>query len=103
MLSISFCPDREWWVSGVVFDKLFQSALDNGDIPPALEYYRHVADANGGLDISSIEPSDADGLEAGLRRSAERELTRLGEGSTTSDADAYRVSLRKLLKVFAPR
>jgi hypothetical protein len=99
MLSIRFRPENEWWVSGKIFDRLFQAALDSGTIPPDLEHWRHVADANGGFDLSGLEPGDADQLTAGLRRTAERELARLGNVNPASESGAYRCSLLALLDV----
>jgi len=103
MLSICFGPENEWWVSGRNFHRLFQSALDDGKIPPALEHWRHVADANGGFDLSGMEPSDADQLTTALRQTAERELARLGNVSAASEAGDYRSSLLKLLEVASLR
>ena len=99
MLSIRFNPKHEWWVSGTTFDRLFQLALDSGKMSPNLEHWRHVADANGGLDLSTMEPSETDELVAALRYTAERELARLGNVDPASEDEAYRIGLLKLLEV----
>jgi hypothetical protein len=100
MLSIQFGPEKEWWVSGKVFERLFQSALDAKEIPEALADWRHVADATGGLDLSDMEPTDAKQLTSGLRRAAEREVGSIGEKiDPTSELYSYRVSLLKLLRL----
>jgi hypothetical protein len=65
---------------------------------PHLEQWRHVADANGGFDLSSMAPMEADQLVTALRRTAERELLRVGSVSPNSEADAYRLGLTQLLK-----
>lgn len=98
MLSIQLDEKHEWWVSGKVFDRLFQSALDCGNMSPHLEHWRHVADANGGLDVSAMDPSEADGLVTALRHTAEGELARLGDVDPFSEDGSYRVSLLKLVE-----
>jgi hypothetical protein len=55
MLSICFADEHEWWVSGRVFERLFLSALEHGQLAPELEEWRHVADANGGLSFEGNE------------------------------------------------
>ncbi|MSQ48573.1 MAG: hypothetical protein EXR78_09380 [Deltaproteobacteria bacterium] len=64
-----------------------------------LEYWRHVADANGGLDLSTMEPSETDELVTALRYTAERELARLGNVDPASEDGSYRIGLLKLLEV----
>ena len=98
MLSISFDSDHEWWVSGKIFDRLFQSALDRG-MSPNLEQWRDVANANGGLDLSLIEPAEADELLAALRSTAERELARLEATDPASEDGSYRISLLKFMEL----
>lgn len=99
MLSIQLNADKEWWVSGNIFDRLFQSALSEGIMPPNLEYWLHVADANGGLNLSIIEPAVANDLVTALRYTAEHEVTRLANAALTSEDGSYRISLLKLLEV----
>jgi hypothetical protein len=99
MLSIRFAPDKEWWVSGKVFERLFQAALERGKMPAKLERWQHVADANGGFDVSSIERSEAEQLTAALRSTAEAELDLVRTASLNSEDGTYRVSLLKLLQI----
>jgi hypothetical protein len=96
MLSISFDSEHEWWVSGKIFERLFQSALDRG-MSPKLEQWRDVANANGGLDLTLMEPGEADELMTALRSAAERDLTQLGAADPASEDGSYRVGLLKLL------
>jgi SH3-like domain-containing protein len=102
MLSIRFKPGKEWWVSGKIFDQLFHAALDIGNIPREFEYWRHIADANGGFDLSGMEPADADRLTIGLRWTAEHELAQLGEVHPTSKAASYRSGLLAFLEISSP-
>jgi len=99
MLSIRFDDDREWWVSSKVFERLFLSALDHDQLAPALEEWRHVADANGGFSLADIEPATARDLKAGLRAAASAELVRLGDVDLQTEDGTYKVSLEKLLAV----
>ena len=101
MLSIRFDGEREWWVSGRVFERLYLAALDSGSMPARLEHWRHVADANGGLTVSDLPRSEADELTAALRVTAERELEGLAEDGADPFDTTYRVSLAKLLKVLS--
>jgi hypothetical protein len=96
MLSIHFDTDHEWWVSGRVFERLFLSALEHGQLAPSLEEWRHVADANGGLSFSRLEQDVARELLAGLRAAAIAELARLGEVDLHTQDGTYKVSLEKL-------
>jgi len=96
MLSIRFDADHEWWVSGKIFDRLFQSALDSG-MSSNLERWRDVANANGGFSLARMEPSQADELVTALRSTAERDLTQLGAADPTSEDGSYRIGLLKLL------
>ena len=97
MLSIRFDSTSEWWVSGGTFERLFQTALRDGSMSTDLEQWLHVADANGGLDLSKLEPADARQLAAALRSTAEREVRRLENTSATTPDGSYRVSLEKML------
>lgn len=97
MLSIKFDSDREWWVSGMIFERLFQAALDGGEIPPELEGWRHSADANGGLDCSSMDAAEAKRLVTALRTTAKLEVEALEHANRVSEDGSYYVSLRKLL------
>jgi hypothetical protein len=99
MLSIRFDDDHEWWVSGRVFERLFLSALEHGQLAPALEEWRHVADANGGFSLARLEPEVARELTAGLRAAATAELMRLGDVDLQTAEGTYKVSLEKLLAV----
>jgi hypothetical protein len=98
MLSIRFGGEKEWWVSGKVFDRLFQFALDSERLPPGLEQWRHIADANGGFSFDSMDWFEADQLRRGLREAAQHQLTRLENVSDESEAGTYRASLLKLLE-----
>jgi hypothetical protein len=97
MLSIVFKPKGEWWVSSAVFDRLFQSALDHGEIAPAMGHWHDIVTANGGFDLSDAPVSEAEQLTLGLHRTAERELVLLREVTPQSEEGTYRASLLKLL------
>jgi hypothetical protein len=99
MLSIRFDNDREWWVTGAVFERLFLSGLGYGQLAPSLEEWRHVADANGGFSLARLEPAVARDLTAGLRAAASAELARLGNVDLRTADGTYKVSLEKLLAV----
>lgn len=97
MLSIRFDTEREWWVSGRVFERLFLSAVEHGQLAPSLEEWRHVADANGGLSFDRVEQGVAAELMVGLRAEARAELARLGNVDLQTEDGTYKVSLEKLL------
>jgi hypothetical protein len=99
MLSICFTADHkhEWWVSSRVFDRLFSSALEHGQIEPSLEDWRHIAAANGGLSFGDDERAVAHELMTGLRAAAIAELARLGDVDLRTEDGTYKVSLGKLL------
>ena len=99
MLSIRFDDDHEWWVSGRVFERLFLSALEHGQLAPSLEEWRHIADANGGFSFTEDELGIRRELTAGLRAAAKAELTRLGDVDLHTEDGTYKVSLEKLLAV----
>lgn len=101
MLSICFDEDREWWVPGQVFERLFLTALEHGQLAPALDAWRHVADANGGLLFADIDPAIARDLISGLRAAATSELARLGSDTLHNLDATYKASLEKLLAVTA--
>ena len=100
MLSIRFNGDHEWWVSGKIFDRLFQSALDNG-MSPNLEHWRDVANANGGFSVTRMERSQADELVTALRSAAERDLTQLGAADPATEDGSYCIGLLKLLEAMS--
>src|SRR3954469_6287748 len=97
MISIRFDSESEWWVSGKVFERLFQSALKDGTMPSHLEEWLRVADANGGFNVSHLAPAEAGELIAALRSTAEREVEQLRDVPETTEDGSYRVSLEKLL------
>ena len=97
MLSIRFDSNTEWWVSGGTFARLFEAALREGTMPVHLGEWLHVAEANGGLDVSELAAADAGQLVAALRSTAEREVHRLRDRSATTPDGSYRISLQKLL------
>jgi hypothetical protein len=99
MLSICFDEDHEWWVSGRVFERLFLSAIEHGQLAPSLEEWRHVADANGGFSFSRLEAGVARALMTSLRAAASAELARLGDVDLHTQDGTYKVSLEKLLAV----
>jgi hypothetical protein len=101
MLSIRFADEHEheWWVSSEVFERLFSSALEHGQLAPSLEEWRHVAAANGGLSFSDDERGVARELMTGLREAASAELARLGAVDLRTEDGTYKVSLEKLLAV----
>ena len=101
MLSIRFAEgaEHEWWVSSTVFERLFSSAIAHAQIPAALEEWRHIAAANGGLSFEEDEREARDALMHGLREAAHAELARLGEVDLRSADGTYKVSLEKLLAI----
>lgn len=102
MLSIRLTDDREWWVSGAVFERLFTSALAGGELAPDLEEWRHVADANGGLGLDLLDPVVARQIAAGLRAAASRDLERLADAPPDSPDGDYRASLSTFLAISGP-
>jgi len=99
LLSIRFTDQTEWWVSGETFDRLFLAGLEAGTIAPELECWRHTANANGGLSLALIKPSEANELARGLRETAGKELSRL-EGRNAEPRDrTYQEGLLRLLKI----
>ena len=101
MLSIRFGVAREWWVPGAVFDRLFQSALDRGEMPHSLKHWHDVAEANGGFDVIRMKPEEADPFTTALREAAAREIVSAPFRSPVLDMDTYRASLKKLLNLLA--
>jgi hypothetical protein len=99
MLSIRFDRDREWWVSASVLERLFRSAIENGHLAPALDEWQHVADANGGLSLASIDAAVANELVAGLRAAAHAEVERLPSLNLRAEDQSYLASLQRLLAV----
>jgi hypothetical protein len=101
MLSIRFAEDseHEWWVSSTVFERLFSSAIAHAQIPAALEEWRYIAAANGGLSFDEDEQDARDALMNGLREAAEAELARLGSVDLQSADGTYKISLEKLLAI----
>jgi hypothetical protein len=99
MLSICFTEDHkhEWWVSSSVFERLFSSAIEHGQLAPSLEEWQYVAAANGGLSFGEDEQDVARELMAGLRAAAIAELARLGDVDLHTQDGTYKVSLEKLL------
>ena len=102
MLSIRFDSKREWWVSGRAFARLFQTALRDGVMPANLEDWFHAAEANGGLDVSEIDQSEAGALVAALYSTAEREVEQLRNADQATEDGSYRISLQKLLALQKP-
>lgn len=99
MLSISFDRDREWWVSGTVFDRLYDAAIANSTMPSDLIVWRHIADANGGLSVHRQPPTDAQRFTSALRDTARLELHTAAE---SPENETYRVSLENLLRMLEP-
>ena len=97
MLSITFDTKSEWWVPSHTFERLFQSALDAGDLPASFEEWMHIAVANGGLDLSLLEPAVSTGLVTGLRKTAVRDVSRFGDEPVTTEDGDYALALRKFL------
>jgi len=99
MLSICFTEDHkhEWWVSSSVFERLFLSALEHGQLAPSLEEWQYIAAANGGLSFDENEQDVARALMVGLRAAAIAELARLGGVDPDTQDGTYKASLEKLL------
>ncbi len=102
MLSILLDDDHEWWVSGATFDRLFQSARDSGLLPPELADWQHVANANGGFSLDSMEPVDARRLVMALRAAAERDLVTFAAAEVTTPDGSYRTGIARFLDLTAP-
>jgi hypothetical protein len=97
MLSIRLDREREWWAPGRVFERLFQSALENGQLRTDLSEWQHVAETNGGISLVDIEPAVARSLTSGLRAAASAELAQLGDVEERPEDGTYKASLEKLL------
>jgi hypothetical protein len=97
MLSIRFDSQTEWWVSGGLFERLVEAARQDGAMPPHLEEWRHIAAANGGMDLSRFPAVAACEFIAALRSTAEREVQRLRDASATTPDGSYRIGLQRLL------
>jgi len=102
MLSICLAEHHEWWVSSRVFERLFLTALERGQLDPSLAEWQHVASANGGLSFAEDERSVARKLTNGLRAAAIAELGRLGDVDPRSEDGTYKASLEKLLTATDP-
>ncbi len=98
MLAIRFDTQNEWWVSGKHFERLFRSALSGGLLPHSYEEWLHIAEANGGLDLSLLRIQTAHKLHKGLRAAAQNEVADIGDASPTTEDGAYAISLRSFLK-----
>ena len=103
MLSIRLGSNTEWWVSGSSLARLFQMALRDGFMSAELGKWLDVADANGGLDVSQIAPSEGAKLIAALRSAAECDVKRLLKMPETREDGSYRVSLQKFLALEKPK
>jgi len=100
MQSITFGQGRDWWVPGRVFDRLLRSAEQSGRASGDTLRWLRVAEANYGLDVSTIEPASAADLVATLRDVARRDLAGLANVAPTDGEDGmYRSSLEKLLEL----
>ena len=99
MLSIRVAEGREWWVSGTILDRLFHAAIGDSAKPTELENWWHVINANGGLDLSLLDASDAGELLRVLFETADRESALLSEESLALESKAYRAGLARLLEL----
>ncbi|MFI6171159.1 hypothetical protein ACIBCN_30570 [Nocardia sp. NPDC051052] len=99
MLSIRFDGDREWWVSGEIFDRLFAEGLRRGLIRPGLAAVQHVANANGGLDVGLLDAKQGAELTTAIRSAAHQEATRLGSMALDADDQSYLAGIARLLEV----
>ena len=100
MLSIWFDDEHEWWINGKAFDRLFESAVDRGQVPATLAHYQHVANANGGLSFDLIEREVAAVLKDGLLAQAAIDHTAVKDADPSTWDGSYRVSLERLLGLF---
>ncbi|GAB0104777.1 hypothetical protein JMUB6875_37520 [Nocardia sp. JMUB6875] len=96
MLSVRFGSEAEWWVSGAVFDRLFDAAVEYGVMPDDLADWRYVVDANGGMDVDEEQPQDAIRFRGALLESARLELDSV---ERTEDNRSYVTSLEKLVSL----
>lgn len=97
MLSIMFAENREWWVSGPVFERLFDAAMNEGFMPERLERWRHETDANGGIYLPDRPADDARTFIGALSRAARSELKKFADVDLDTQDGTYVVSLQKLL------
>jgi hypothetical protein len=102
MLSIRFDRTHEWFVSGSIFDRLFDAAVRDEHVPARLGEWKLVAAANGGLGFHLIDPpEDAAALADGLRAAARAELARLPAAPRSHDDESYHLALERLLALGA--
>lgn len=99
MLSIRFDDKNEWWVSGGIFERLFQTALRDRIMPPYLENWLYAAQASGGLSLSRRDPADVAKLVTALRTVAERDVKRFKDADPTTADGSYRVGLERFLRM----
>ncbi|MFD6155195.1 hypothetical protein ACFWF7_16055 [Nocardia sp. NPDC060256] len=102
MLSIRFGHDRERWVSGSIFDRLFAAGLRSEVIRPELAEIQHRANANGGLDFGLLDANQAAELTIAIRDAARQEITGLASMSLCPDDQSYLAGLARLLEVVPP-
>ncbi|MFD3593176.1 hypothetical protein ACFWU5_10640 [Nocardia sp. NPDC058640] len=94
MLTINFDDKTEWWVSGAVFDRLFEAAVSSGAMPERLRLWQHVANANGGFFPTGEPATDINDFRSALQVTAQAELP----GLASEGADwTYKISLEKLI------
>jgi len=97
MLAVRFDDHREWWVARWVLERLFESALEDQLLAPALGEWLYVARSSGGLTLASLDPLVARALVDGLVATARAELARLGSVEPASHDGSYKAALEKLV------
>jgi hypothetical protein len=97
MLAIQIDDHHLWWVQGRLFDRLIDATLADG-APEEMNTWRNRADANGGLDLTLLEPEKAEWLRSVLTTTAQREIARLGEPDPSTPDGGYVIALRRLLE-----
>jgi hypothetical protein len=102
MQLVVFGPEREWWVPGRVWDRLFQS-VEATPPPDEVLYWFRVTDANNGIDLDEdLEPELRPGFVATIRQAAQRELALVGDVDPQDGEDGmYRSALERLLELIA--
>jgi hypothetical protein len=104
MQLITFGPDREWWVPGRVWDRLFSAVEEqSSSTPEEVMYWFRVTDANNGIDLDEdLEPGLRGPFVTTLGRVAEREHALVAEIDVNDGEDGmYRSALERLLELIA--
>jgi hypothetical protein len=99
---IVFGPEREWWVPGRVWYRLFQ-AIEGAPAPDDILHSFRLTNANNGIDLNEdLEPELRHAFVATMRQAAQREIAVVGDVHPEDGEDGmYRSALSKLLQLTA--